>query len=245
VSTVDERLPKEMTGSLLVSEIFGPTFQGEGPSVGQRCTFIRFGGCNLHCSWCDTPYTWDWTRFDPKVELKRMTLVEVEKAVAALDGHPRTIVLTGGEPLLQKQLRNLMVVLYKRWPVLRIEVETNGTIVPPFSPAMVSQFNVSPKLNNSGNTYAERTSEQAMEFFTKDCRSIFKFVVRDMDDLLEVKRLQSHFNIPSGKIYIMPEGTDASKVEGTLRTLADEVLKCRYNLTTRLQVLLWGNERKR
>ena len=46
--------------SLTVSEIFGPTFQGEGPFTGRAAVFLRLGRCNLDCKWCDTPYTWDW-----------------------------------------------------------------------------------------------------------------------------------------------------------------------------------------
>ena len=45
---------------LAVSEIFGPTHQGEGPSTGRLCGFVRLARCNLSCLWCDTPYTWDW-----------------------------------------------------------------------------------------------------------------------------------------------------------------------------------------
>lgn len=58
-------------GELVVSEVFGPTFQGEGPSLGRRAGFVRLGRCNLDCSWCDTPNTWDWSRFDPAIELRR------------------------------------------------------------------------------------------------------------------------------------------------------------------------------
>ncbi len=62
--------------TLLVAEVFGPTFQGEGFSLGCRAAFVRLGRCNLDCgqgagaTWaCDTPYTWDWARYDPAVEL--------------------------------------------------------------------------------------------------------------------------------------------------------------------------------
>ena len=68
------RVPAELTpadGGLVVAEVFGPTFQGEGPSTGQRAGFVRLGRCNLDCSWCDTPYTWDWERFDPAAATRR------------------------------------------------------------------------------------------------------------------------------------------------------------------------------
>ena len=61
-------------GVLVVSEVFGPTFQGEGPSSGQRAMFVRLGRCNLDCAFCDTAYTWDWTRYDPDAELRRRSV---------------------------------------------------------------------------------------------------------------------------------------------------------------------------
>jgi organic radical activating enzyme len=62
----------EESRGLLVAEMFGPTFQGEGPSAGQRAVFVRTSRCNLSCSWCDTPHTWDWSRFDPHAEARRI-----------------------------------------------------------------------------------------------------------------------------------------------------------------------------
>ena len=49
--------------TLRVAEVFGPTFQGEGPSAGRRAAFIRLSGCGVGCTWCDEPQTWDWSRF--------------------------------------------------------------------------------------------------------------------------------------------------------------------------------------
>ena len=62
---------------LLISEIFGPTIQGEGKSIGQTASFIRLGGCNLHCVWCDTPYTWDAARYDLREELTKIDIREI------------------------------------------------------------------------------------------------------------------------------------------------------------------------
>src|SRR5205085_2854334 len=114
-------------GAVVVAEVFGPTFQGEGPSIGRRAGFVRLGRCNLDCSWCDTPYTWDWDRFDPAVELRSERLVDIVEQLAAM--HPEIVVLTGGEPLLQQRHLGplLDACLERGWPV---EVETNGTIAP-------------------------------------------------------------------------------------------------------------------
>ena len=104
---------------LVVSEVFGPTWQGEGPSLGRRCGFVRLGRCNLACTWCDTPYTWDWERYDPRVELHRRMVTEVVSELDAMKID--MVVISGGEPLLQQShLPPLLAVAKERaW---RIEV---------------------------------------------------------------------------------------------------------------------------
>src|SRR5260221_13357763 len=95
--------------TLLVSEVFGPIIQGEGVSIGRPCEFLRLGGCNLSCVWCDTPYTWDWTgkngvKYDPKVELHKLSFVDVAAYLIKCrpGGNIFTIVASGGEPMLQQ-----------------------------------------------------------------------------------------------------------------------------------------------
>src|SRR6266550_4296924 len=114
-----------ITTTLVVSEVFGPTFQGEGPSIGRRAGFVRLGRCNLACEWCDTKYTWDWSQYDPAVELSHRTVTEIVDQLVAMD--VPMVVVTGGEPLLQQRsLVPLLVECHgRRW---RIEVETAGTI---------------------------------------------------------------------------------------------------------------------
>src|SRR5207249_1028716 len=111
------------------------------------------GRCNLACTWCDTPYTWDWGRYDPAVELKRRTVTEIVTELDHMD--IEMVVITGGEPLLQQRyLPPLLDVVRQRgW---RVEVETAGTLTPTDALVAVDQFNVSPKLANSGNDVDRR-----------------------------------------------------------------------------------------
>src|SRR3954452_24909384 len=86
--------------SVVVAEVFGPTIQGEGRNLGQRAAFVRLGGCNLHCTWCDTPYTWDASRYDLRAEMSRRPVAEIVAEVRPM--RPHVVVLTGGEPLLHQ-----------------------------------------------------------------------------------------------------------------------------------------------
>ena len=94
-------------------EIF-ESLQGEGRNTGRPCVFIRFAGCNLKCSWCDT-------------DVKKRFSVSLEELVREVKGFKaRSVILTGGEPTLVKEMPELVAALKKDgyW----IGVETNGTI---------------------------------------------------------------------------------------------------------------------
>ena len=224
--------------SLVVSEVFGPTLQGEGPSVGRPAGFVRLGRCNLSCRWCDTPYTWDWARYDPAEELHT---VAVEDLVARLDAMDvDLVVVTGGEPLLQQ--RHLPPLLHqaraKGW---RVEVETAGTIAPLLEAGLVDQYNVSPKLANSGMAAERRHRPDVLRALQASGRAVFKFVVTDVADLDEVAAVVAECGLE--RVWIMPEGTDAETVLARMREMAGEVLARRWSLTPRLHVLLWGDRR--
>ena len=229
---------------LVVSEVFGPTFQGEGPSTGHRAAFVRLGRCNLTCTWCDTPYTWDWERFDPSVELSRRTVADLLAEIEAMA--PEIVVVTGGEPLLQRRrLVPLVAACADRgWSV---EVETNGTLAPGAELAgLVDRWNVSPKLANSGVAPELREVPAALEAFgalAAGGRAAFKFVATGLDDLDEIAGLVDRHHL--APVWVMPEGTTPGAVLAGTRALADPVLARGWNLTTRLHVLVWGDERGR
>ncbi len=226
---------------LAICEVFGPTFQGEGPSAGTRAFFLRLSGCNLDCGWCDTPYTWDWTRYDRTEQVRRMT---VEQVLGwALDHDAELMVITGGEPLLQ-QRRLLPVTAALARAGWRVEIETNGTVAP--DAALVetlTAFNVSPKLANSGVAERRRIRPEALARFVATGRAVFKFVVTDPGDLDEVGELVGRFGLHP--VWIMPEGTDPDTVLTRLRELAEPVLARGWNLGNRLHIVLWRDERGR
>ena len=231
-------------GSLTVSEIFGPTFQGEGPSIGLRCSFLRLGACNLHCRWCDTPYTWDWTgrngrAYDPRVELRRMSVDATWQSLQAKGAD--ALVVSGGEPMLQQ---HQLVPLLERAATAGwwVEMETAGTIAPELALLpLVSRFNVSPKVENSGNDLGDRYQPAALDALQSSGKAAWKFVVESPDDLDEISELVHRHRL--SPIYVMPEGIRPDVITSRSQDLAESVLARGWNLTTRLHILLYGNRR--
>jgi 7-cyano-7-deazaguanosine (preQ0) biosynthesis protein QueE len=223
---------------LKVSEIFGPTFQGEGPSLGTLCAFLRLANCNLACTWCDTPYTWDWTAYDRQAEVTIRTIEEVVRSVVEIAAP--MLVITGGEPLLQQ--RQLVRLAHSLPASLLIDIETNGTVAP--RPELMDRANrvsVSPKLANSGMELARRIRPPVLSEWTRYPQASFKFVVRDLDDLDEAGAIVDQYGLRP--VYIMPEGRSAEEVLSRGRELANDVAARGWHLTTRMHVLLWGDAR--
>ncbi len=228
-------------GRLLVAEIFGPTFQGEGPSAGRLAAFVRLSRCGLACTWCDTPYTWDRARFDLRAESRRMSQADVWDAVRAIPAG--LTVITGGEPLLQQD-RLVWLADMCRAAGRRVEIETSGVVCPSQGiTGAVRQFNVSLKLANSGMPAARRLRPDAIRAFVSSRKAVWKFVVTSPADLAEIGDLQQRYGLDP--VWVMPEGTTSGQVLDRLRELADPVLARGWNLTSRLHTLLWGDVRGR
>jgi 7-carboxy-7-deazaguanine synthase len=226
---------------LLVAEVFGPTLQGEGPSAGTPAVFVRLSRCNLACSWCDTPYTWDWSRFDPRAESRTWTVPDL--AAWVLDGPAGLVVVTGGEPLLQHRPLTALVEQLTG-AGRRVEVETNGTRAP--ERRLVESgawFNVSPKLANSGMPEHRRIVPDALAALAGSGRARFKFVVRDRDELEEIAGLAGRFGL--APVWVMPEGVTAEAVLAGAQRVAEDVVARGWALSLRLHVLLWGDTRGR
>ncbi|MFE2227621.1 7-carboxy-7-deazaguanine synthase QueE [Streptomyces kronopolitis] len=235
-----------MEQELVVNEVFGPTVQGEGRSLGRRCSFLRLGGCNLSCTWCDTPYTWDWTgvaesgvAHDPRKELHRRRVDDVVAELLAFDTD--LIVISGGEPLgQQERLIPLVAALTGRGK--EIEIETNGThAAHPELVAAGVRFNVSPKLSHSGDPRHRRIVPDALTSLSALPGSTFKFVCQNTRDLDEVAELVAAFDLSS--VWIMPIGRSADDITKHMSELADAVVERGWNLTTRLHTLVWDDKR--
>lgn len=107
-----------VAGSLLDVVDIWKTIQGEGPYVGTPAVFVRLAGCNLQCPGCDTNYT---------VRRHPLTVEAVRDQVLLMAGSARLVVLTGGEPLRQMAVADLLNAFPPDWEV---QVETNGTVCP-------------------------------------------------------------------------------------------------------------------
>lgn len=231
-----------MDRQLTISEIFGPTIQGEGPLAGRRASFVRFGLCNLDCANCDTAYTWDWSRYDRSKELHA---VPVDEVVASVMRH-RTdlIVVTGGEPMVQRLgLLDLAARLFELGKL--VQVETNGTLgVPGDDPiASTIRWVVSPKMA------AMPTTKPGVRLATlqgyAEIGADLKVVCATVEDVDVAAELARTLDWPADRVWIMPEGTDAETLDARLADLADHVIEWGFNLTTRLHVHAWGNRRGR
>lgn len=237
--------------SLLVSEIFY-SLQGEGSHIGTPALFIRLAGCNLNCSYCDSSYTHDWKKYDKKKETVKLSIQEIiDIAVKII---PKSyirekilVVITGGEPLLQKKgLIKLLDELRNKFHNPIIEIETNGT--QNFSNEIddrISCYSISPKLSN---THIEESKRIDIDILSQYLNSsyndiVFKFIVSEKNNLAEIKKIQENLHLSPESIYVMPEGINNEDLKNKSLWIANTCLKERWNFSYRLQILLWGNER--
>lgn len=231
---------------LLVSETF-VSLQGEGVSAGAPAAFLRLGNCNLTCGYCDTPYTWDEARYDLGSELSARDISSVARWV--VENAPGRLVITGGEPLLQQKK---IVALLKdvdarirgaKGAHLVVEVETNGTVRPSVELcSRVDQWNVSPKLANSGVPSASRIRHDVLAAL-RDAGAFFKFVVTSPDDVDEVAGLERHLSLSPANVLLMPEAEGVGRLRERGPLVADWAQARSYRYSGRLHLELFGGRR--
>lgn len=230
-----------------ISELFY-SIQGEGKLVGVPSVFVRTSGCNLRCVWCDTPYaSWNPAGQEQSVD----QLVEQVLAFPA-----RHIVLTGGEPMMFKELPELIGRLHAAGK--HVTIETAGTLwLDLAAVGGIDLASVSPKLANStpwqreGGRFAQRheahrfNREVLHRFATaSEVHDIqWKFVVTDIRDVAEVQTvLEALPAVRPENVILMPEGVANEVLLERSQWLADVCKQYGYRFSPRLHVYLYGNK---
>jgi organic radical activating enzyme len=226
-------------GFFRISEVF-ESIQGEGASAGEPSVFVRLAVCNLRCTWCDTRYTWDWAQFDYDKEVRRVSVSAVAEQLAATD--PAHIVVTGGEPLLQQPA---LVELLSLLPDARhVEVETNGTIAPmPELARRVDQWNVSPKLANSGEPHERRIVPGALAALGATGRAWLKLVIEATTDMDEALALVGELAWPRERVLLMPQAAAREALAERMPLTLRLAKKHGFEASPRLHVERWGGRR--
>ncbi|HKB57112.1 MAG TPA: 7-carboxy-7-deazaguanine synthase QueE [Lacunisphaera sp.] len=228
---------------MLISEIFH-SLQGEGELTGVPSVFVRTSGCNLRCNWCDTPYA-SWS---PEGRLMRL-----EEIIAEVKKHPaRHVVLTGGEPMVAKEIHGLAAALKQLG--CHITIETAATIAP--GGIACDLVSLSPKLKNSApdarldDTWRKkheslRWQPEVVRTWLDQYGYQLKFVVAEPGDVKEIESMLAELgrDIPPAKVLLMPEGTTVEALRAKAGWLG-ELCKARgYRYAPRLQIELYGNKR--
>lgn len=226
------------------------SIQGEGKSMGKPAIFVRLSQCNLHCVWCDTPFTWNWegSKHEHPDKYKREEYqreVSTEDLVNLVAQYPcKRIILTGGEPMIQQdRLIELMTALRSSDNDYIFEIETNGTFEPSKEfETLINQYNVSLKLSNSGDKKGLRIKSESVEYFAGNTKSNFKFVVDNLQDLTEIEELIKEFHIQSNQVILMPQ---ARTREELLNKQSEVIEICKnrgFSFSDRLHIRVYGDK---
>ncbi len=228
---------------MFISEIFY-SVQGEGIYTGTPSVFIRTGGCNLRCRWCDTKYAL-WEAVGKEIT--------IEKIVETASGYPtRFYVITGGEPMLDQDIHDLCKQLSDYGK--HITIETAATLPP--KGITCSLASLSPKLSNSipGDDVPvalrhqhERTrlNPDVIRAWLDQYEYQLKFVICSDSDIAEMLGLLMHLDrtIPSDRVLLMPEGVDSSALDESTNIIISACKKYGFRFCDRLHIRLFGNKR--
>ena len=241
-----------MSARITVSEIFGPTVQGEGPLIGRPTVFVRSGGCDYRCRWCDTLYavlpehSGEWQSMPPGEILARVNELG--------GGKPVLVSLSGGNPALQPF--GELIEIGKR-AGHEFALETQGSIARPWF-SMLAWLILSPKPPSSGMATDWQAFAECLEASGAGPRRALKIVVFDDADYAFARDAASRF--PALPVYLQtgnptPEmGRDKSESEAAdfallrrsyawlvAKAAADGWFEAR--VLPQLHVLIWGNKR--
>ena len=240
-----------MKNTLSISEEFS-SIQGEGKFAGVPSYFVRTSGCNLRCWWCDTPYT-SW-----KPEMKQVELSAIMGRIAA--DKARHVVITGGEPMLYPEQLAVLVSFCQKIGK-PVTIETNGTIFD--ERVQPNLYSVSPKLASSAPTeqfaplqYPPEMRANALKMHLANIKAVplrpftlgrdaaqFKFVVCSPLDVNDVVLLVQQHELHHSSVWLMPEGRTAQEVMEKAKWVVEACKETGFNLSMRVQTLIWGMKR--
>lgn len=221
------------------------TLQGEGPTMGRPCVFVRLHVCNLRCTWCDAWYTWNPNTEEYWTEPRDVSFDTCrEKIVQSWDDRntrsEKRVVWTGGEPLIQRrQIESVSKLLDLDWIN---EIETNGTLMPTEYMLENFQFNCSPKLANSENLHHSMVKPKVLEALNK-VDTTFKFVITQNSDLEEIEEKYLPY-VDFDKVILMPQGVTAEEVHENGAKIAEHAKEKGFRVLGRLQNELWDGARR-
>jgi 7-carboxy-7-deazaguanine synthase len=216
-----------------IAEIFH-SIQGEGVLVGVPSVFVRTSGCNLRCSWCDTPYT-SWT---PEGEERSL-----DSIVTEVDGYGAShVVVTGGEPMIAPE-----IVYLTRRLNQHLTIETAGTVD---AEVRCDLMSISPKLANSTPEGRWAAQHERLRYQPEVLKRLMgrysyqlKFVIARPGDIEEVRAIVAEIGAGKEHVVLMPEGTDAAVLAERAPWLAEICKQEGFRYSPRLHIDLWGNRR--
>jgi 7-carboxy-7-deazaguanine synthase len=223
-----------------ISEVFY-SIQGEGALIGVPSVFVRTAGCNLRCTWCDTPYT-SWAP-----EGQSLSIEQIRETVLGFGA--AHVVVTGGEPLIAPDVVELTAGLHEDG--LHITIETAGTVA---APVVCDLMSISPKLSNStpfereGGRWANmherlRYNPEVLRRLMSISQYQLKFVVCSRTDLEEIERICSEVEAPPSNVILMPEGVKSESLAEKSLWLVDICKAQGFRFSPRLHIELWGERR--
>lgn len=235
-------------GNIKISEIFGPTIQGEGALIGQPTVFVRTGGCDYRCTWCDTLHAVD---SQYRHEWKAMSADEIFAEIERLSGcTPLMISLSGGNPAIQN-LKPLIDLGHNKG--YQFALETQGSI----SQEWFSDLDVltlSPKPPSSEMETDLKALDQCVQAAGENTKTALKFVVMDDADYTYARNIAARY--PALPVYLQPanhtppsedsEDIDIDGIMDRMRWLVNKVTQDKWFETCvlpQLHVLIWGNKK--
>nr|WP_010397576.1 7-carboxy-7-deazaguanine synthase QueE [Paracoccus sp. TRP] len=232
--------------TLRIAEIFGPTIQGEGALIGEPTVFVRAGGCDYRCHWCDSLHAVDCSH---RHEWRPMEAREIWAEVRRLSaGQPLTVSLSGGNPAIQDFAP---LIALGRAGGYRFACETQGSIAQPWF-GDLAMLVLSPKPPSSGQVVDWDAFDRCLSAAEGAGRRVLKIVIFDQADLDWAREVAARY--PDLPLYLQPgnpETDPETPVEP--QALADRLLWLVENTVGRgwlkphilpqLHVLIWGNRR--